>query len=165
MLFQYAHALIGVAFGFAFVAIQVFVLVRLLSPRVVEEGKEKTYECGEPPIGDAWVRFDMRFYTMALIFIIFEVEAVFLFPWAAVYNDLVASLDGGLFPFIEVLLFVAILGVGLIYVWRKGDMDWVKSMTNKAPEPRYKRQPLIPRPDPKPKSEPETDETPEVANA
>ena len=132
MLFQYAHALIGFGFGMIFVALQVFVLVRLLSPRVKDPVKHTTYECGEPPVGDAWVRFDMRFYTMALIFIIFEVEAVFLFPWAAVYNDLIGSLrDAGhsnpLFPFIEVFLFILILGVGLVYVWKKGDMDWIKS--------------------------------------
>ncbi|MCA9321733.1 MAG: NADH-quinone oxidoreductase subunit A [Planctomycetes bacterium] len=135
MLFQYAHALIGLIFGMIFVALQVFVLVRLLSPRVKDPMKETTYECGEPPVGDAWVRFDMRFYTMALIFIIFEVEAVFLFPWAAVYNDLLAVLRDAnhatpLFPFIEVFLFIVVLGVGLIYVWKKGDMDWVKSTLN-----------------------------------
>ena len=83
MLFQYAHVLIGLVFGMAFVAIQVFVLVRLLAPRVKNAQKESTYECGEPPVGDAWIRFDMRFYTMALIFIIFEVEAVFLFQITA----------------------------------------------------------------------------------
>ena len=138
MLFQYAHALVGFVFGMAFVALNVFVLVRLLSPRVSEKMKDTTYECGEPPVGDAWVRFDMRFYTMALIFIIFEVEAVFLFPWATVYNDLVASLrDKGLttalFPFVEIAIFVMILVVGLVYVWKKGDMDWVKAtMRNRA---------------------------------
>ncbi len=140
MLFQYAHALIGFLFGMVFVVAQVFLLVRLLSPRVKEARKDSTYECGEPPVGEAWVRFDMRFYTMALIFIIFEVEAVFLFPWAGVYNDLVSIMaeSGGnsLFPFIEVALFILILGVGLIYVWKKGDMDWVKA-TQKAPGPHF----------------------------
>ncbi len=130
MLFQYAHALIGFLFGMVFVALQVWVLVRLLSPKVHEPMKSSTYECGEPPVGDAWVRFDMRFYTMALIFLIFEVEAVFLFPWAAVYNDLMKIMAGqpaAWFPFIEVFLFVLILALGLVYVWRKGDMDWVKT--------------------------------------
>ena len=135
MLFQYAHALIGFLFGMVFVAAQVWILVRILSPKVDSSMKGTTYECGEPPVGDAWVRFDMRFYTMALIFLIFEVEAVFLFPWAAVYNDLMAAMaDYGQgatwFPFIEVFLFIVILAVGLIYVWKNGDMDWVKSMDN-----------------------------------
>jgi NADH-quinone oxidoreductase subunit A len=133
MLFQYAHVLIGFVFGMLFVAVNIYLLVRLLSPRVPDAQKASTYECGEPPVGDAWIRFDMRFYTMALIFIIFEVEAVFLFPWAAVYNGLIKSLGGNLFPFVEALFFIAILTVGLVYVWKKGDMDWVKSaLTNKA---------------------------------
>ena len=141
MLFQYAHALIGFLFGLAFVVLNVFVIVRLLSPKVDEPMKGTTYECGEPPVGDAWIRFDMRFYTMALIFLVFEVEAVFLFPWAAVYNDLIATLrDAGhgnpLFPFLEVAVFIAILGVGIVYVWKKGDMDWIKS-TMKAEPARY----------------------------
>ena len=127
MLFQYAHVLFGVVFGFFFVVLNVFVMVRLLSPKVHEARKGTTYECGEPPIGSAWLRFDMRFYVMALIFIIFEVEAVVLFPWAAVYNDLIAVMDGGLFVFLEALFFVLILGAGLVYVWKKGDMDWVKA--------------------------------------
>ena len=127
MLFQYAHALFGFLFGLVFVVLNVFVVQRMLSPKVDEPMKDSTYECGEPPVGEAWVRFDMRFYTMALIFIIFEVEAVFLFPWATVYSSLVESLDGGLFPFTEVAIFILILGVGLVYVWKKGDMDWVKS--------------------------------------
>lgn len=131
MLFQYAHVLIGLLFGCFFVALNVFIVVRILSPKVASKLKDTTYECGEPPVGDAWVRFDIRFYTMALIFIIFEVEAVFLFPWAAVYNDLVGALDGGLFPFVEVAIFVLVLGVGLVYVWKQGDMDWVKSMAGK----------------------------------
>ena len=82
MLFQYAHALIGLIFGMIFVALQVFVLVRLLSPRVKDPMKETTYECGEPPVGDAWVRFNMRFYTMALIFIIFEVNFILIKKFA-----------------------------------------------------------------------------------
>ena len=127
MLFQYANALVGFVFGLVFVVFNVFVLVRLLAPNVPNEIQKTTYECGEPPVGSAWVRFDMRFYTMALIFIIFEVEAVFLFPWAVAYNDLIKLMDGNLFAFVEMALFVTILGVGLIYVWRKGDMDWVKS--------------------------------------
>lgn len=153
MLFQYAHALIGFAFGMVFVVANVFVVVKLLSPRVHEDRKEMTYECGEPPVGEAWVRFDMRFYTMALIFIVFSVEAIFLFPWAAVYNDLVATLDAAngptLFPFIEVFVFLVILGVGLIYVWKKGDMDWVKG-THRSTGPHFNHpRPLEPRGDEK----------------
>jgi NADH-quinone oxidoreductase subunit A len=97
------------------------VLQHLLSPRGNKGGDKLTsYECGELPEGSAWVKFNIRFYVIALIFLIFDVEIVFLFPWAVVYNEL------GLLAFIEAFLFVLILLVGYIYVWVKGDLDWVK---------------------------------------
>ncbi|NRA95837.1 MAG: NADH-quinone oxidoreductase subunit A, partial [Planctomycetes bacterium] len=118
------------------------VLNRILSPRGHDPDRDTTYECGEPAIGSAWVRFDMRFYTVALVFIIFEVEVAFLFPWAVVYNELVSWGEGParLFPFLEAFLFVAVLGVGLVYVWMKGDLDWVKS-TGARSEPAISGQP------------------------
>ena len=79
-----------------------------------------TYECGEDPVGDTRIRFNIRFYVVALIFLIFDVEVVFLFPWALVYKEL------GWFAFVEMLVFLAILFVGYAYVWRKGDLDWDK---------------------------------------
>ena len=93
----------------------------ILSPRN-NKGNDKltSYECGEIPEGSAWVQFNIRFYVIALIFLIFDVEIVFLFPWAVVYQDL------GLLAFIEAFLFVMILIVGFVYVWAKGDLDWVK---------------------------------------
>ena len=97
------------------------VLQHLLSPRGNKGGDKLTsYECGELPEGSAWVKFNIRFYVIALIFLIFDVEIVFLFPWAVVYNEL------GLLAFIEAFLFVLILLVGFVYVWVKGDLDWVK---------------------------------------
>ena len=97
------------------------VLQYLLSPRHNKEGdKLISYECGEIPEGSAWVKFNIRFYVIALIFLIFDVEIVFLFPWAVVYQEL------GLLAFIEAFLFVFILVVGFIYIWAKGDLDWVK---------------------------------------
>ena len=128
--FQYANVLFGLLFGAAFVVLNVTVLNRILAPRGNDPDRETTYECGEPAVGSAWVRFDMRFYTVALVFIIFEVEVAFLFPWAVVYNELVEW--GGLFAFLEVFLFVAILGVGLVYVWMKGDLDWVKGTASQG---------------------------------
>lgn len=133
MSFQYANVAFGIVFGAAFVLANILVISKLLAPNVKDENKLSTYECGEPPIGSAWVRFDMRFYTTALVFLIFEVEVAFLFPWAAVYNQLVnvgseIGFAARLFPFLEVALFVGILGVGLVYVWAKGDLDWVKSL-------------------------------------
>ena len=93
----------------------------ILSPRQNKGGdKLISYECGEIPEGSAWVQFNIRFYVIALIFLIFDVEIVFLFPWAVVYQDF------GLLAFIEAFIFVIILVVGFIYVWAKGDLDWVK---------------------------------------
>jgi len=138
MHFQYANVLFGVLFGAGFVLLNIYVLSRLLAPRIKDEEKLTTYECGEPAVGSAWVRFDMRFYTTALVFLIFEVEVVFLLPWAVVYNDLVAlgrDSGGALFPFLEILVFVLILGVGLVYVWVKGDLDWVKAADAQRKEP------------------------------
>lgn len=98
----------------------------LVSPRH-DKGNDKlmSYECGEVPEGSAWVKFNIRFYIIALVFIIFDVEVVFLFPWAVVYQDFIAS-GNGLLVLIEMLLFVIILTIGFAYVWIKGDLDWVK---------------------------------------
>ena len=97
------------------------VLQYLLSPRNNKGGEKLiSYECGELPEGSAWVKSNILFYVIALIFLIFDVEIVFLFPWAVVYQEL------GLLAFIEAFLFVLILVVGFIYIWAKGDLDWVK---------------------------------------
>ena len=100
----------------------------LLRPNRPYPSKLSTYECGELPVGDTRVRFNVRFYVVALIFLIFDVEVVFLFPWATVYRSL------GWFAFLEMLVFLGILIVGYAYVWAKGDLDWDKP----APKiPRY----------------------------
>ena len=126
---QFAILAIFVAFAVGFVVANVSVLSRLLRPVVPgPDAKTEAYECGEPAVGEAWVRFDMRFYTTALVFLIFDVEVAFLFPWAVVFRVLRNS-----YVFAEVLLFLIILGVGLIYVWVKGDLDWVKSTVSQRP--------------------------------
>ncbi len=101
----------------------VFVAVGLVAawfvrPKRWYPGKLTSYECGEDPVGSPWIKFNIRFYVIALIFLIFEVETVFLFPWALVYQDL------GTFAFVEMLVFLFILFVGYAYVWAKGDLDW-----------------------------------------
>ena len=97
------------------------ILQSLLSPKQNKGGdKLIPYECGEIPEGSAWVKFNIRFYIIALIFIIFDVEVVFMFPWAVVFNDL------GLLAFIEMFIFILILLTGFAYVWAKDDLDWVK---------------------------------------
>ena len=92
----------------------------VLRPKRWYPQKLSTYECGEEPVGESWIKFNIRFYVVALIFLIFEVEIVFLFPWALVFKQL------GMFAFVEAVLFILILGVGYVYVWGKGDLDWDK---------------------------------------
>lgn len=91
-----------------------------------------SYECGEEPVGSAWVKFNIRFYVVAIIFIIFDVEMAAIFPAAVVFKD---SLTNGTVAlvFTEIFLFVALLIVGLIYCWVRGDLEWVKGVTNFAP--------------------------------
>ena len=93
---------------------------KLVAPNNPNPDKLETYECGEESEGSAWVQFNIRFYVVALIFLIFDVEVVFLFPWAVVFNDL------GLLAFVEMAIFLVILLIGLAYVWKRSDLDWVK---------------------------------------
>ena len=98
----------------------------ILSPRKNKGGdKLLSYECGEIPEGNAWLKFNIRFYTIALIFLIFDVEIIFLYPWAVVYQDFLVNGDG-LLAFFEVMIFLSILIVGFAYVWVKDDLSWVK---------------------------------------
>ena len=136
---NFAIVALFVVFAIGFVVVNVSVLSRLLRPNVPGGyTKLEAYECGEPAIGEAWVRFDMRFYTTALVFLIFDVEVAFLFPWAVVFRDLKVhtaseGMTNAIFVVSEVLLFLLILGVGLVYVWVKGDLDWVKGTSAQAP--------------------------------
>ena len=113
------------------------IIQHLISPRHNKGGEKLTsYECGEVPEGSAWVKFNVRFYIIALIFLIFDVEVIFLFPWSVVFQQLTS--DGyGFLAFIEMFVFVTILIVGFAYVWVKGDLDWVK-MKLKYARGRYK---------------------------
>jgi NADH-quinone oxidoreductase subunit A len=119
MLFDFANVLIFLIVGVLFVGGSLLVsrLVQTVHPT---PAKLSNYECGEEVVGSPWIKFNIRFYMVALGFIIFDVETVFLFPWAVVFRDL------GLFAFVEMMIFVAILLVGLAYIWAKGDIEWVK---------------------------------------
>lgn len=129
---------IGVSqFGAAalfFVAGCVFVIggiitSRLLAPHRPNPEKETSYECGEDPTGTARIQFNNRFYVVALIFLIFEVEILFLFPWATVFADETFIRDipsWGWVSLIEALIFTAVLLAGLAYVWARGDLNWVR---------------------------------------
>jgi len=96
-----------------------FLIARILRPNRPDKVKLSTYECGEIPVGPSWIQFNVRYYLVALIFVIFDVETVFLYPWAVVYRRL------GLFAFVEMVIFIGILLVGLIYAWKKGALRWV----------------------------------------
>ena len=111
-------AFLVVVIGFLAVNLVLWWIIR---PSRFSEEKLTTYECGENPVGSAWVQFNIRFYVFALIFLIFDVEAVFLLPWAVVFRKL------GPLAFVEGLVFLAILAVALAYVWRKGDLEWVRA--------------------------------------
>ncbi len=109
LFFIVAAALPGAAIGIA----------GLLAPRKPNKLKDETYECGIETVGDTWIQFKAQYYIFGLIFLIFDVETVFLFPWA------VALKQVPLFAVLEGLLFILILVGGLIYAWRKGALEWV----------------------------------------
>ncbi len=123
MLEQFQVVLVFLLIGIGMIVVPM-VFLTVLRPKKPDPQKAIPYECGLEPVGDAQVCFDMRFYTDALIFIVFEVETVFLFPWATVFRE---SEWTGIALF-EGMVFIGILFLGLIYVWSKGDIDWVKSM-------------------------------------
>ncbi len=126
MYFELANVLVFTVFAAVFVVANLL-LSRLLRPKSTDEpGKLAIYECGEPTIGPAWIRFDIRFYTVALMFVVFDVEIALLFPWAAVFRDLVEE-GQGVLAIVEAGTFIAILMVGLVYVWARGDIDWSKT--------------------------------------
>ena len=117
---SHSAILIFLVVAIGFLAVN-FLLWKVIRPSRYSEEKLTTYECGENPVGSAWIQFNIRFYVFALIFIIFDVEAVFLLPWAVVFRNL------GMLAFVEGVVFIAILVVALAYVWRKGDLEWVRA--------------------------------------
>ena len=146
MYFDYLNVLVFAAVGLVFVFANLIVASIVRPRRKTKVGLE-TYECGEETIGDAWIQFDIRYYTVALVYVIFAVEIAFLFPWALVLGDSVAGEGAaagtgiGAFALVEGVLFIAILFLGLAYVWAKGDLDWVlsyRASTYQPPERRPK---------------------------
>jgi NADH-quinone oxidoreductase subunit A len=124
----------GIIFLFIAAAIVLLSIIlgvaRLLRPNRPNDEKLTTYESGEDPVGNANVPFNVRFYVIAIIFVLFEVELVFLFPWATVFADasLIKQTDGlwGWFALVEMLIFVGLLVLGLAYAWAKGYLEWAK---------------------------------------
>src|SRR4030066_922123 len=114
----------GKIFVFILIAI-LFVVVALIAAKIIRPARpthEKllTYECGENPEGSPWVKFNIRFYVVALIFLIFDVEVVLLIPWALVYKEL------GIVGYLIGAIFLILLGVGMAYEWKKGDLEWAR---------------------------------------
>lgn len=131
-----------VAAGFALGGIT---LSRLVGPRIPNAEKATTYECGERPIGVAWFNFNPRFYLVALVFVIFEVDIALTFPVVTVYRAWVQTSPAfAWIAFVELFLFTAILVVGLAWVWAHGDLEWIKNLgtpTTAEPEGRPQREP------------------------
>jgi NADH-quinone oxidoreductase subunit A len=98
------------------------VLSAILGHRKYSRVKMQAYECGITPTGDAQHRFSVKFYLVAMLFILFDVEAIFLIPWAVVYKDLLKNY--GMFGFWEMMVYVGIVLVGFVYIWKKGVLDW-----------------------------------------
>jgi len=117
MQLQYLHVLVFLVIGIA-IGVAAFSASRLLQSRGFDPKKGMSYECGMEPIGSPWISMNIRFYIFALIFVLFDVEAIFLFPWAVKFREI------GWPGFIAMFLFVDILVVGLVYAWRKGALKW-----------------------------------------
>jgi NADH-quinone oxidoreductase subunit A len=124
MYFKFANVLVFLFVAIAFVGVALL-LGRLVRPNISDPTKSSTYECGEVPVGSAWINFNSRFFLIALVFLIFEVEIVFIYPVATVFKNWINN-KMGMLALIEILVFVLILIVGLVYAWAKGDLSWIK---------------------------------------
>lgn len=123
MLSDFGHVgfliVMALAFPLGGIAISYLLGWLRIRPQRPDPIKEDTYECGVPSEGTAWVQFNFRYYLFALLFVIFDVEVVFLYPWAVAFKEV--ALAG----FIEVLTFLMVLGIGLVYAWRKRALEWL----------------------------------------
>jgi NADH-quinone oxidoreductase subunit A len=137
MYFDFANVLIFVLLAFVLCGLMLG-LGLLLRPANPTPSKLSTYECGEPPSGPAWINFNIRFYLIALVFVIFDVELAFVYPVVTVFKDFIAR-GQGVFALIEITLFIGILAIGLVYVWGKGDLEWLKRLPAEEPAERARR--------------------------
>ncbi|MCX7018828.1 MAG: NADH-quinone oxidoreductase subunit A [bacterium] len=143
----------GDPFYYNFIAVLVFVLIgfvfvyatlifgRLLRPKKYGRDKMRIYECGEPTIGSPWVRYNIRFYTIALVYLVFDVEVVLLFPAAASMRYFIDAGMGWL-ALGEIAVFIVILALGLVYAWRYGNLDWVMTSIAAGPQADQAHAPL-----------------------
>ena len=117
MAFQYFPVLVTIVVA-AIVPALFLGVGALFGPRRPSAVKAEAFECGNPPSGPAWGRFAVKFYLPAILFIVFDVEVVFLYPWAILFRRL------GVFGFVEMMIFVFLLGTGFVYAWKQGALDW-----------------------------------------
>ena len=114
-----------ISVGFIYITLLIGKLIRPHKPNPM---KNSPYECGEVPVGNAWINFNIRYYILALIFLLFDVEVALILPVATVYKEWLGS-GFGLYALIEIVLFILILVIIMIYAWGRGDLSWVKSYT------------------------------------
>ena len=110
-----------------------FYLGKLVALKKPNPEKLTSYECGEEPTGNSWIQFNSRFYVIALVFLLFDVELAFIFPWSTVFSQqelINADPNWGWFSLIEMFIFIGILLIGLVYVWKKGDLNWIRPEQN-----------------------------------
>lgn len=133
---QFSTALIFILAAVVFVGGNL-ILNRLFRPQNNYPEKATNYECGEHPIGSPWIRFNIRYYIIAILFLIFDVEVLFIIPWAVVYKKLIQDPNIGILVFFEMFVFLLILGIGLAYCWAKGHLEWVlRNRKPVEPDPR-----------------------------
>ena len=144
---EFGKVFIYLVMGVLFVLFTFFI-GRLVALKKPSAEKLTSYECGEEPKGDSWIQFNSRFYVVALIFLLFDVEMVFIFPWATVFGQeqlLAADPRWGWLTLAEMFAFIGILILGLVYAWKKGDLEWVKpvpvkpSVSTGIPQTVYQR--------------------------
>jgi NADH-quinone oxidoreductase subunit A len=122
---RYLPLLIHLGLALALAA-AIVLLSQLLGRHRYSRAKFQPYECGMAPVGDARERFSVKFYMVAMVFILFDVEAVFLYPWAILLREL------KMFGFLEMLVYIAIILVGFLYIWRKGVLDWGETVSSRT---------------------------------
>jgi NADH-quinone oxidoreductase subunit A len=139
----WGEVLLFIIGGLLFVSLALLVS-KVIRPSRPNSEKLASYESGEEPVGSPWIQYNIRFYVIALIFILFEVEIVFLFPWATIFSnkELISKTAGswGWLAMTEMMIFVGLLALGLAYAWRNGHLDWIKGKPEvsdfKSPVPR-----------------------------
>ena len=120
---EYFPILIFIAFALVFACVPIF-LGSVIGPHRPDKEKLSPFECGFEPFSDARSKFNVRYYLTAILFVIFDLEVAFLFPWAAIFKDIATSEQIRLFGFLEMMLFISILVVGFAYAWVKGALNW-----------------------------------------